>query len=353
MADERPGGEPTEEATPRRLEKARERGEIARSGDFTSAAAFAAGCGAVIALMSQRGSELTSLVRRGIAGAVEPSPLSPGAVLACALTDLARLSAPVLVAPLCAALLVGGLQAGGLFTWLPLAPKGSRLDPLAGLKRTVSRDSLAQLLRSLAKLTAIAAVAWWTLAPHVGELVRLSLGNAAGALGWIGGIAARLLLRVAAVYLVIGGADYLWQRRSHARRLRMTRDEVRREHKESEGDPRHKAERQRLHRDLLRHQMIEAVRNADCVIVNPEHLAVALSFDDQKMGAPQVVAKGERLVAQQIKEVARQFGVPIYRDVALARSLAELELGDEIPAELYDAVAEVLRWAYRWREHGG
>ena len=126
----------------------------------------------------------------------------------------------------------------------------------------------------------------------------------------------------------------------------MTREEVKREHKESEGDPRHKQERQRLHRDLLRHQMVEAVRTADCVIVNPDHIAVALKFDEAAMGAPQVVAKGERLVAQQIKEVARHHGVPIYRDVPLARALNELELGDEIPEALYEAVAEVLRFVY-------
>jgi len=138
-----------------------------------------------------------------------------------------------------------------------------------------------------------------------------------------------------------------------AKDLMMTREEVKREHKEQEGDPKHKAERQRLHRDLLRHQMIEAVRTADAVIVNPDHIAVAIRYDEEKMSSPKIVATGRRLVAQQIKEVARRYGVPIYRDVPLARSLAELELDDEIPEELYEAVAAVLRFVYEQRERAG
>jgi FlhB-like protein len=133
----------------------------------------------------------------------------------------------------------------------------------------------------------------------------------------------------------------------------MTREEVKREYKEQEGDPQHKAERRRLHQDMLRHQMVEAVRTADAVIINPTHIAVAIRYDEDTMKAPKVVATGQRLVAQQIKEVARQFGVPIYRDVPLARSLAELDLDDEIPEQLYEAVAAVLRFVYEQRGDKG
>jgi flagellar biosynthetic protein FlhB len=154
----------------------------------------------------------------------------------------------------------------------------------------------------------------------------------------------KLALRVALAYAVLGAADYLWQRHRHHRRLRMTREQVKQEHKEQEGDPQHKAERRRLHQELLRHAMIEAVRQADCVVVNPAHIAVALRWDQASMAAPEVVAKGHDLVAAEIREVARQFGVPIYRDVPLARALDGLELGDQIPESLYEAVAEVLRF---------
>jgi flagellar biosynthesis protein FlhB len=126
----------------------------------------------------------------------------------------------------------------------------------------------------------------------------------------------------------------------------MTRDEVKREAKESEGDPSHRAERQRLHREILEQRMVAEVRKADFVVVNPDHIAVALRYDRDGEGAPVVVASGERLVAERIKEVARQAGVPIFRDVTLARSLRDVPEGEEIPVALYEAVAEVLRVVY-------
>jgi flagellar biosynthesis protein FlhB len=157
---------------------------------------------------------------------------------------------------------------------------------------------------------------------------------------------------VALVGLALGVADYLFVWRRHARGLRMTREEVRRESKESEGDPSHRAERKRLHREILEQRMVEEVRKADFVVVNPDHIAVALRYDRDGDGAPIVVASGERLVADRIRQVARQAGVPIFRDVTLARSLHELPEGAEIPVALYEAVAEVLRVVYAMGEPG-
>ena len=191
---------------------------------------------------------------------------------------------------------------------------------------------------------------WVTIKPHLGELPRLAGAPAALSVAFVGQVAIKIGLRVAVAYAIIGAADYLWQRKSFRKEQMMTKEEVKREYKESEGDPQHKAERQRVHRELAQHQQIQAVRDAHCVVVNPDHIAVALKFDENTMNAPTVVAKGERLVAQQIKEIARQAGVPIYRDVALARALHELELDDEIPEALYEAVAEVLRFLSRQEE---
>jgi flagellar biosynthetic protein FlhB len=350
MADDRPGGEPTEEPTPRRLRQAREQGQIAYSGDFTSSAAFLAAAGALVAGSAFLATELTRVVRTGVERAAAGGEIDPGGALVTLLQDVARLVGPILGASFVAAAVVGYLQSGGLFTLQPLAPKAEKLNPLAGLKRIFSRDAFAQLVKALAKTAIVVAVAWWTLAPHVGDFPRLAGAKAAAAASFTWTLAARLLVRVAVAYVVIGAADYLWTRRRWLKGLRMTREEVKREHKEQEGDPQHKAERQRMHREILRHRMVESVRTADCVIVNPTHLAIALRYDQSTMSAPEIVAKGEDLVAEQIREVARQHGVPIYRDVALARALHQLELGDEIPESLYDAVAEVLRFV---QQQGG
>jgi len=162
----------------------------------------------------------------------------------------------------------------------------------------------------------------------------------------MGVVSARLAERVALVALALGAADYLLVRRRHLDRLRMTREEVKREYKESEGDPSHRAERQRLHRELLEQRMVAEVRKADFVVVNPDHIAVALRYDRDGEAAPIVVARGERLLAERIKQAAREAGVPIFRDVTLARSLRDLPEGAEIPAALYEAVAEILRAVY-------
>ncbi|MGA7740631.1 MAG: EscU/YscU/HrcU family type III secretion system export apparatus switch protein, partial [Polyangia bacterium] len=153
---------------------------------------------------------------------------------------------------------------------------------------------------------------------------------------------ARLGLRLAAALAMWGAADYLWQRHRHARSLRMTREEWKREHKESEGDPLHKAERQRLHREILEQQMIEDVRRAKLVLVDGDRLAVALGYDPGQAGAPVVVAKGERLLAAMIREVALQARVPVLASAALAQALRAAEEGDEIPEATFDAVAQLL-----------
>jgi flagellar biosynthesis protein FlhB len=343
---EKPGGEPTEEPTPRRLRQARERGQIAASGDFTSAAGFLAAVGAVVASAGALAAALTEVMHKGLARAADEAAhqASLGGALPDALSDVARLSLPLLGAAFIAAVVVGGLQSGGLFTFSPLKPKLDKLNPLEGLKKLVSAERLQELVKAVVKMAVVVVVAWVTLLPHTTEVVRLVGAPPIRTAAWTWALVGKLLFRVALAYGVIGAFDYLWQRYRWKKGLRMTREEVKREHKEDEGDPQHKAERRRLHQEILRHATVEAVRSASVIIVNPEHIAVALRWDEGELGAPEVVAKGEDLVAQQIREVAKQFGVPIYRDVALARALNELDLGDEIPEALYDAVAEVLRF---------
>lgn len=157
---------------------------------------------------------------------------------------------------------------------------------------------------------------------------------------------AAISIRVAILMVVLAAVDLLYQRHAHRKRLRMTRLEVRREQREEEGDPRRRAERQRIHREILEHRMLENAAKADCVIVNPDHLAAAISYREGEMVAPRLVARGRRLMAVKIKEIAKQHGVPIIRDVLLAQALVELELGQEVPPALYESVAEALRFAY-------
>jgi flagellar biosynthesis protein FlhB len=347
MAEDRPGGEPTEEPTPKRLRDARRRGEIARSRDATAGAAFIAafaalwlGAGALLTLVA-------GFMRRTLATCAGAAAPTPTAALDEGLRVLWRASAPVLGAAFILAVLVGMAQSGGLFTLEPLALKLERLSPGKGFRHVFSKRSLFEVGKSLLKAAAVAWIAYGVLWGRAREVVRAARGGAEAALRTGAAVGLELLWKTALVFAVVAAADWFWQRRAWLKEHRMTRYEVKQELKQSEGDPHHKAARERLHRDILQHDMLEAVRKADCIIVNPTHLAVALKYDREGMAAPQVVAKGERLLAARIKEIARAAGVPIFHDVPLARSLHRLELGEEVPEELYQAVAEVLKLVYR------
>jgi flagellar biosynthesis protein FlhB len=275
---------------------------------------------------------------------------SEGGSATAALAIGAGVMARALAVPLAAAALValgaGMLQTRGLLAFGALRPDLARLSPAAGLGRVFGGQAALQVGKSLLKAALVAALVWLTVRPVLAGLAALAgapVGRLAGAMGVV---SAQLAERVALVALALGLADYMLVRRRHLGRLRMTRDEVKREHKESEGDPTHRAERQRLHRELSEQRMVAEVRKADFVVVNPDHIAVALRYDRDGEAAPIVVARGERLLAERIKEVAREAGVPIFRDVTLARSLRDLQEGAEIPAALYEAVAEILRAVY-------
>ena len=344
MADER-----SFDPTPRRLEEARRRGEVAFSRDLTSAAAMAA---AIVALVMQ-GPALTARLFGYFREAFAAAPASGNATaaLATGVGVLARALAAPLLAALVLALAAGALQTGGLLAFV--RADLARLSPAAGLKRVFGGQAAWQVGKGLVKVAIVAVLAWITVRPVLGGVLALAgtpVPRMATALGLL---AAQLAERVTVAALALGVADYLWTRRGHMQGMRMTREEVKREHKESEGDPSHRAERQRLHRELTEQRMLADVRKADFVVVNPDHIAVALRYDRDGDAAPVVVASGERLLAERIRQAAREAGVPIFRDVTLARSLRDLPEGQEIPAALYEAVAEILRTVYATGEAGG
>ncbi|HSS39096.1 MAG TPA: EscU/YscU/HrcU family type III secretion system export apparatus switch protein, partial [Polyangia bacterium] len=334
--------EPTEAPTPRRLADARRRGEVAVSRDLVSAGATAAALGTVLVAGGAETARLLATLRQALSAATREQTTAATALQA-GLATLVHVLAPPLLAGFSAALLIGLLQTRGLVAAGAVGPRLSRLSPGEGLRRLLSGGAAVELGKGLVKVGLVAGLVGWTLAPNLAGIVGLAGAPAAAVLAGFGVLADRLVAGVAVAAVILGAADLLLVRRRHLRRLRMTREEVRREHKESEGDPLHRAERLRLQREVLEQRMIADVRKADFVVVNPEHIAVALRYDRSRDAAPVVVASGERLMAERIKQVARDAGVPMFRDVTLARSLRAVNEGDEIPAALYEAVAEVIR----------
>ncbi len=342
--------EKTEEATPRRLRKAREEGDAGVSAFAAQALGFvvtvAVAPSAIRALAEHAARDLEQAIAN--AGDVHGARFDAGALGVSVLS----LALPVALAAGVAAGAAHLVQTGGVLATGRLGPDLSRLDPVAGLGKLLSGTRLFAVARSLLAAVVVGWLAVRGLTDHVVDLARLAgPGRVAWAPAVVGEIAGGLAWRAALVGLGLGLVDLLVVRTAWMRRLRMSKDEVRREHKDSEGDPQLKAARERAYHDMMAQATIASVRTATVVVVNPTHLACALRYEEKREGgdgdaAPVVVASGEGELAQQILRAAEQWGIPVVRDVPLARALIELQVGDEIPEALYEAVAEILRDAW-------
>jgi type III secretion YscU/HrpY family protein len=345
--------ERTEEATPKRLREARRRGQVARSKELVTGILLIAAGMTLRAVAPGWIDTLRGLSALALRTASAPTPAAILAVGSEAFAAGALAVAPVLGALVAAATLGSVLQTGPVFASEAISFDPQRLDPIAGAQRIVSLRSLIELVRGLVKIGITLAVAYVCLRDAAHGLAGLSGRPADAALQAAGGLGATLLFRVGGAMVAIGILDLLYQRWQLARDQRMTKDEVKREHKDADGDPHVKQQRERMRREIAQHDLLESVRTASVVVVNPTHLAVALRFDETgEQSAPEVVGKGQDELARRMIRAAEEAGVPVMRDVPLARGLFELEVGEEIPERLYDAVAAVLRAAWAEDERG-
>lgn len=346
--------EKTEEPTPKRLLEARGKGEVARSRELGTAIVLLAGALGLLftgelALDAFRACWFETISAAGQMGTGAPSG---AALLAVCSSEGARLVMPLLAILFVCSALVAFAQVGPLWAPRALGPDPGRLDPLANLGRILDRRSLVELVKALLILLAVGVTVTITLSDSLGGIIHSGTSGAGPTLVGAGALMLRVLTRVAALMLLLGVLDLVYQRLRFRRERRMTQEEVRREHREAEGEPHAKRERQRMHREIAEHGVLEEVRRADVLVVNPTHLAIALRYDanDEEDGAPEVLAKGQDHLARRMIEAARESGVPVMRDVPLARGLFELEVGAEIPEILYEAAAAVLQAAWRERE---
>ena len=339
--------EKTEEATPKRQREARAKGQVARSRDLVGALLLLAAALALGATAPGWVEQLRGLVALVLSAIASPRPASLLPLLGAAMQTGLSASAPVLAATVAAAVLGTLAQTGPVFASEAIGFDLARLDPVEGARRLVSLRGLVELLRGLVKLAVVGVVAYLTLRDALHGLGGLVGRGAEAALEGAASLGRTLLVRVGAATFALGLLDLLYQRWQLAKDQRMSKDEVKREHKDAEGDPHAKQERERVRREVAQHDLLESVRSATVLVVNPTHLAVALRFEeDGDQAAPEVVGKGQDELARRMIRAAEEAGVPVLRDVPLARGLFELEVGDEIPERLYDAVAAVLRAAW-------
>ncbi|WIM06754.1 MAG: flagellar biosynthesis protein FlhB [Candidatus Nitricoxidivorans perseverans] len=342
--------ERTEPASSRRIEKAREEGQVPQSRELMAFLVMASGAGGLWALGDWFARRAGDIVKGGLSFGHDAA-FDPGA-LSSSFADLSwqalMLVAPMFLLTVVAALATPFLIGGWVFSPKALAADFNRIDPLKGVKRMFSMNSVGELVKALLKALLIGGIIWWVVRHEQDNLFALIGQPIETALPAFGRMLLFAFLGLVAGLALIAAIDVPFQLWQYYRRLRMTREELRQEMKEMEGDPQLKARIRSQQREIARRRMMAEVPKADVVVTNPTHFAVALKYDSGSMGAPQVVAKGMNLVARKIRDLAGEHGVPVLEAPPLARALyRHTDIGSQIPGALYTAVAEVMAYVYQ------
>jgi flagellar biosynthetic protein FlhB len=342
--------EKTEQATPKRLQEMREKGQVAKSREVPSAAILIASLLIFYFLGSAMIKDIMELMEWSFANSARFELQSGN--FNWMLLELFRKGLKI-VTPLFVALMAVGLlsniaQVGFLFSTKAIAPKFSKLDPLKGFGRMVSKQALVELIKSLFKIAVVGCVTYFTVKDELDQIIPLMDKEIWSIMTYIGSVCFKILLRTCWVLIVLAVIDYVFQKWDFMQEAKMTKQEVKDEFKQREGDPLIKSRVRQAQREMAKRRMMEAVPKADVVITNPTHLAIALEYNTQNMSAPQLTAKGSRLMAERIKAIAQENNIPIVENKPLARALFKgVEIGQEIPAIFYKAVAEVLSYVYQ------
>lgn len=348
------GFERTEPASARRREQAREEGQVARSRELSTLMLLLAAGGGLWVMGAGLTDRLSGLMRHGMQldrAAAFDTDLMLLRLKGFAIDALLAFS-PLLLLLVLAGIASALLLNGWLFSFKPLLPDWNRIDPLQGMARVASWHGVIEMLKAIVKALLVGCVAAWTLWHNSGAVLSLAGEPLGTGMAHMMHLLGTSFLIMAGSMALVAAVDIPVQIWDHERNLRMTREEVRQENKETEGDPKVKAHIRNQQREMARRRMMSEIPKADVVVTNPTHYAVALRYQDGAMRAPRVVARGAHLLAARIRALAEEHHVPVLEAAPLARALyRHADLGDEIPAALYTAVAEVLAYVYQLRRH--
>ena len=339
----------TEEASQKKIDDARREGNVWKSKDLSGAISFAVAMGVVKGTWGDFEDHVKNLFYFAIEHISHPTDLATATrhLMTMAVISLLTLCLPIALASGLTGALLDFLQVGALFTAKAVMPKLEKLNALEGLKNLVGKKQIVEMVKSIFKLSVTANVVYGVVRDAMGMVVATTRGDSAMTMLVMGELVYRIVIRVTLLFLLFAIFDVWWQRRSYMKDQMMSKDDQKKEYKESEGDPHHKAKRKELHHEILEGAQMQSVKKADVVVTNPDHVAVALQYDRSTDGAPRVIAKGMNLRAEALKALAKEADVPMMRNVPLAHALLRLDIGQEVPEELYDAVAEVLNFVYQ------
>ncbi|CDD47684.1 flagellar biosynthetic protein FlhB [Firmicutes bacterium CAG:534] len=355
FAKDGPGGEKTEEPTSKKLEDARKEGQVAKSKEIGNAFGILALFLILKIYIGSMGTRFLELFSAVYGQIPSISTLYSGNLPIAALQVLIKsmmlqmiiIAAPIFLVGVVVAFVCDVAQVKWRPTSKPMQPKFSKLNPMKGFARIFSPGSLVELLKSVLKLAVIGYMVYSYLKGRIGQIFLLYDISIGQAIELIGDVVIELGIRIAAVYMIIAMLDYAYQKYKFKQDMKMTKQEVKDEYKNQEGDPQVKGKQKQRMREASMRRMMQQLPEADVVITNPTHYAVAIKYDPDKYDAPYVIAKGENYLAQRIKDIARDNEIEIVENKPLARMLyANVEIGGLVPPELYQAVAEVLAFVY-------
>lgn len=346
---EKPFQDKTEPATPKRKEEARKKGQVGKSKEIPSVAVL----GAAILFMYFGGRHLTFDMGNLIQRIFVSIPAMTRGDLGLAHFSREYIEAflfmilPMMGVLMVVAIAANFVQTGFIWSVEPLAPKASKISPIEGAKRMFSKQALVELAKSLGKIVIVGWAAFSTIHSNLGKLLELAYQGKAQILRFMGTASLDMLVRSCYVIALLAVLDFMYQKWQFQQDLKMTKQEVKEEFKQTEGDPLVKSRIRSIQREMARRRMMEEVKKADVVITNPDHLSVALRYDASTMEAPILVAKGADRIAFKIREIARENLIPLVENKPLAQNLYKLvDIGQEIPPDFYQATAEILAYVY-------
>ncbi|MBB5031217.1 type III secretion system export apparatus subunit SctU [Prosthecobacter vanneervenii] len=337
--------EKTEDPTPKKLRDARQKGQVAKSQDVTTAALTVASFVLISALWPWYVEQLKALMLLPTAFTGQPFEDVVDQVMKAIAMKILLLSAPMLAIVVVIGIGSNLAQVGFMLVFEPVKPELKKLNPLDKLKQMFSVKNLVEFLKSAAKVIIIAVLIYIVTKNSLDPLTRVPYAGETGVLLALKPMLSTLAINVTLVYIALAAVDYFFQKFQHIKQLKMSKDEVKREYKESEGNPEIKGKRKQLHQEMVMNDTMERTRGASVLVTNPTHLAIAIYYKEEDNQMPRVLAKGEDYVAKRMIEVARQEGIPVMQHIPLARAIYEkVDIDRFIPADLIEPMAEVLRW---------
>jgi len=342
----------TEQATPKRREEARKKGQVAKSRELSSITILSTGLLYLFFLGENTVATLGTMIHK-IFLSIPHFTQGSNDLIGLFMQSITRylwITLPMMLVLCVVSLLANLLQTGFVLSVEPLAPKASKINPIQGLAKILSKRSLVELVKSIAKVLIVGWAAFSTLRDMFSHLIPLMYQGEGQILTTLGQASLKVMIRCCWVLAILAILDYLYQKWEFAQNLKMTKQEVKDEFKQTEGDPLVKSRIKSLQREMARRRMMEEIPKADVVITNPTHLAIALRYDALTMVAPTVIAKGADRIAQRIKALAEENKIPVIENRGLAQNLYKLDIGEGIPQQFYLAVAEILAYVYNLKK---